>query len=72
MFAESNNGHRRILAELSLPSEFRFPETGTVSAETRFAETRTRRLQVPASEHSTLDELDTSRNEPYRAIETVP
>src|SRR4051812_9134422 len=33
------------------------------------AETRTRRLQVPAREHSTLDELDPSRNEPYRAID---
>jgi hypothetical protein len=34
--AETNNGHRRILAEVSRPSEFRFPETETVSAETRF------------------------------------
>ena len=34
--AETNNGHRRILAELSRPSEFRFPETETVSTETRF------------------------------------
>ncbi|MEA2958770.1 MAG: hypothetical protein QOJ58_4296 [Alphaproteobacteria bacterium] len=33
------------------------------------AETRTRRLKVAAREHSTLDELDTSRNEPYRAID---
>ena len=33
------------------------------------AETRTRPLQIPAREHSTLDELDPSRNEPYRAIE---
>ena len=33
--AETNNGHRRILAELSRPSEFRFPETETVSTETR-------------------------------------
>ena len=34
--AETNNGHRRILAELSRLSEFRFPETETVSTETRF------------------------------------
>jgi hypothetical protein len=32
------------------------------------AETRTRPLQIPAREHSTLDELDPGRNEPYRAI----
>ena len=34
--AETNNGHRRILAELSRLSEFRFPETETVSTETWF------------------------------------
>lgn len=34
--AGTNNGHRRILAELSRLSEFRFPETETVSTETRF------------------------------------
>ena len=28
-----------------------------------------RPLQVPAREHSTRDELDTNRNEPYRAID---
>ena len=32
--AETNNRHRQILAELSPPSEF--PETETVSTETRF------------------------------------
>ena len=33
--AETHNGRRRILAELSRPSEFRCPETETVSTETR-------------------------------------
>jgi hypothetical protein len=32
--AETNDGHRRILAELSLASQSRFPETDTAQAET--------------------------------------
>ena len=50
--AGTNNGHRRILAELSRPSEFRFPETETVSTETR----STRRLQRGQFQESGADE----------------